>query len=209
MAERKEVTGREIALRLTGMVHAFLAGRLRASELVTELRAVADWLEGNTKPARPAVEQVDTQVEAELFQYWQARCNKPRAKFTQERRRCLRARLREGYTAVEIRRAIDGCADSPFHSGENDTGHLYNDLTLILRNGTKLERFRDMAKESGAKALPVQVDEELEAEIERLTEESSEALQRGDTNAYNRTERQIQKLRTSRKVPAVRGAASA
>lgn len=193
---RDAVTLREITLRLTGVAHAALGGRLRVTELVTELRAIADWIEGGTKPARPVKEEVTTQVERELFDYWVARFNKTRTRFTNERRRCLRARLREGYTAEDIRRAIDGCKASGYHNGENDTGAEYNDLTLICRNGTKLERFRDMARESGAEPLPVNESEETTAKIDALSRESLEALKRGDTNAYNRTQDEIKGLRS-------------
>ncbi len=200
--ERKEAEGvtlREIAVRLTGLAHASLVGRLRARELVAELRAVADWIDGGTKPAKAPTEEVTTQVELELFQYWQAAMHKPRALFGPDRRRLVRARLREGYTPDDIRRAIDGCKASGFHSGENESSTTYNDLTLICRNGSKLERFREIAKESGAKPLAVNVSEEDDAEIQRLVADGQEHLLKKDVNAYNRTERQIEELRQRRR----------
>ncbi len=192
------VTLREITARLTGMTHSVLVGRLRPSELVRELRAVADWIDGGAKPEAPVKEEVTTQVEADLFAYWQRAFGKAKAKLTPERRRVLRARLREGYSPADIRRAIDGCKASEFHSGDNDRGTEYNDLTLICRNGTKLEAFRDRAKsavtvvdERDAEAVPARV----QSQLDELVRESGEALARGDINAYNRTEAEIQKLR--------------
>jgi len=193
--EIEKITLREIAARLSGLVHASLVGRLRSSEIVAELRAVADWIEGGTKPARPVKEEVTTQVELELFQYWVARFNKPRTRFTPERRRVLRARLRDGYTPEDIRRAIDGCKASPFHNGENDRETEYNDITLICRNGTNVERFRDAAKEGQIRPLAVTTNEVDEAQVERLTQDGQEALKKGDMNAYNRTQEEIRRLR--------------
>lgn len=199
--ERKEegVTLREIATRLTGLAHASLVGRLRARELVAELRAIAEWIEGGTKPAKAPREEVTTQIELELFAYWQTRFNKPRAKFGSDRRRLVRARLREGYTPDDIRRAIDGCKASGFHNGENEGGGEYNDLTLICRNSSKLERFREIATETGAKPLAVNAAEEDDVEIQRLIADGQEHLRKKDTNAYNRTERQIEELRERRR----------
>ncbi len=197
MAEEAEkITLRVIALRLSGLVHASLGERLRAREIVTELRAIADWIEGGTKPARAPTEEVTTQVELELFQYWVARFGKTRARFTAERRTAVRARLRDGYTPDDIRRAIDGCKASGFHNGENKENAEYNDLVLICRNGSKLERFRQLAKESGAKPLAVNASEENDAQIERLAAEGQEALERKDHGAYNRAQTEIKRLRS-------------
>lgn len=193
--QAEQVTGREIGARLTGLAHAFFVGRLRASELVLELRAIASWIEGGTKPATPIKEEVTTQVEAEIFQYWQAVFGKQRSKFTPERRRVIRSRLRDGFTAQDIRRAIDGCKASDFHSGINDRNQLYNDLLLILRNGAKLEQFRDLASESGAKPLAVNASEENEAAISKLIADGQEALERKDTHAYNCAQNEIKRLR--------------
>lgn len=77
----------------------------------------------------------------EIFAYWQASLSHPTAKLTAERRRKVEARLRQGYTVEQIKQAIDGCAASPFHRGENDEGRVYDDLELICRSGSKLENF--------------------------------------------------------------------
>jgi hypothetical protein len=39
--------------------------------------------------------------------------------------------------------AIEGCAASAWHRGENDRGGEYTDLTLILRDEAHIERFAD------------------------------------------------------------------
>lgn len=78
---------------------------------------------------------------AEIFEHWQQVMKKPQARLINARSRAIAGRLREGYSAAEIKSAIDGCRISQFHMGENEAGNVYNDLTLICRNGAKLEQF--------------------------------------------------------------------
>lgn len=84
-----------------------------------------------------------------VFLYWLDQTGKDpaRTRFTPGRKRKVRARLAEGYGVDRICRAIDGCASSDFHMarGEYAGRTRYNDLTLICRNGEKLEWFEDMA----------------------------------------------------------------
>ena len=93
----------------------------------------------------------------ELFGYWQAACKHPTAKLTADRLRKVTTRLREGYTVEQIRTAIDGAARGAF---VNDAGNRFDDLTLICRNGSKLEDFiaRATAKPKPGKAAPLTAD---------------------------------------------------
>lgn len=88
------------------------------------------------KKERPPSEDV-----SRIFSYWQSALNHPTAKLTAERKRKIEARLKEGYSIEQICQAIDGCAASAFHRGQNETGQVYDDLELICRNGSKLESF--------------------------------------------------------------------
>lgn len=75
-----------------------------------------------------------------IFEFWRSTFElNGNTKLTPGRRRAIRGRLRDGYTEERIRRAILGCAGSEFH---RSGGHT--DLTLICRNGEKLERFETM-----------------------------------------------------------------
>ena len=76
-----------------------------------------------------------------IFEYWQIQLSHPRAKLTYDRRRRIVDRLRDGYSVEEIKQAIDGWPASPFHRGENPGGVIYDDIELICRNGSKLEKF--------------------------------------------------------------------
>jgi len=87
---------------------------------------------------------------AEIFKHWVSVMGKnSQAKLTDKRRKCIEARLKEKYTVDQIKQAIEGCAKSPHHMGQNDSGTVYDDLTLICRTGDKLEQFaNNMAKHS-------------------------------------------------------------
>lgn len=80
----------------------------------------------------------------EVFQHWQQTLQHPQAKLTEDRKRKVQARLREGFTVEQLKAAIDGCARSPFHMGENDQGQKHDDLELICRKGSQVEKFANM-----------------------------------------------------------------
>jgi len=86
---------------------------------------------------------------AEVFSHWQAVMEHPDSKLTDERRRKVEGRLREGSTVDQIKAAIDGCRASAFHMGQNDAGKRHDDLTLICRTGAKLDWFRQRAVTNG------------------------------------------------------------
>lgn len=82
----------------------------------------------------------------EVFDYWQQVMEKPKAKLTSDRRAKVKARLAEGYTVADLKAAIDGCRATPHNMGDNDRRRPFNDLTLICRSGSHVERFRDSAE---------------------------------------------------------------
>lgn len=55
--------------------------------------------------------------------------------------RCVKARLAEGYSVDDLKRAIDGIHLSPFHRGENERGQKYLGLKLALRDGDQVNKF--------------------------------------------------------------------
>lgn len=106
---------------------------------------------------------------SEVFSYWKTVMNKPTAKFTKERKDRVIARLTpkpgdvDGYTVEQIKLAIDGCKSSPHNQGENERGTKYDDLELICRSGTNLERFMFMvsdrpARRRGGDTFPIAAD---------------------------------------------------
>jgi uncharacterized phage protein (TIGR02220 family) len=89
----------------------------------------------------------DNEAVKEIFLYWQAQMNSPQSRLTPERRQKIQARMEQGYSVEQIKKGIDGCGASAWHMGANDRQEKFNDLTLICRNGSQLEKF--IAKASG------------------------------------------------------------
>lgn len=176
---------RTISIRMLSQLHGFLAGRLTAAQLAKHLKKLAADIEASAV-AKPKPADEPPSAVQELFAYWQGRMVKPKAKLTADRKRVIQARIREGYTVEVLKAAIDGCAASPFHAGENERGTAYNDLTLIFRNGSKVEHFAEMAKDQGTTVE--------NPELDRLKAEQAEALARGDVDAYNHANARIRDL---------------
>jgi len=63
------------------------------------------------------------------------------AKLTSQRKSKISARLKDGYSSDQICLAITGCAKSEFHMGKNDTGTVYDDIGMICREGSQIEKF--------------------------------------------------------------------
>lgn len=77
----------------------------------------------------------------EIFDFWLDVMGKTgRTAFSQDRKTPVQSRLKDGYSVEEIKQAILNCSKSEYHMTNG-----YNDLTLICRNASKLESFRDMS----------------------------------------------------------------
>lgn len=76
-----------------------------------------------------------------IFTYWQQVMNHPRAKLDKKRNSAITQALELGYTVNELKQAIDGCAKTPFNMGQNDSNQCYDDIGLILRDATHIDRF--------------------------------------------------------------------
>lgn len=84
----------------------------------------------------------EADLDREIFAYWQAQCHHSQAKPTSDRLAKIRSRRRDGYTQEQMMRAIDGAAIGAW---VNEHGKRFDDLELILRNGSKLEDFIERA----------------------------------------------------------------
>lgn len=87
----------------------------------------------------------------EVFDYWvkvhRTVRGAPQTVFTDRRRRLLERTLRD-YNFETCIAAINGCALSDFHMGQNSRNRKYNDLELIFRDAQHIERFAGMALEA-------------------------------------------------------------
>ena len=87
-----------------------------------------------------------------LFEHWVAvlRTGRPgpAPAFTPKRRKLL-----EGWFAYydldTLKAAVDGCAQSEFHMGQNSRGRRYDSLELIFRDAEHIERFAGIAMDTG------------------------------------------------------------
>lgn len=120
----------------------------------------------------------------EVFAYWQRVLEHPTAKFTQDRRRKVEARLREGYTVTQLCQAVDGCQATPHNMGENETGQRWDDLALICRNGSNVERFVAAAPERPTD--PAQRKRLKDEEDDRVRAAVNAALDQYEADGYDR-----------------------
>lgn len=77
-----------------------------------------------------------------VFDHWRTVMNHPRAALDPKRRKAITAALKIGYTADELREAIDGCKASAWHMGANDRRTVFDGLDLILRDAAHIDKFR-------------------------------------------------------------------
>ena len=84
-----------------------------------------------------------TDIDAVIEHY---REHHPKSRPGEADRRRIAARIREGYSADDLRRAIDGCHKSPHHCGENPGGKLYQSLELITRDSKHVQQFLEISE---------------------------------------------------------------
>ena len=107
-------------------------------------------------PSKPN-QSVDRNGDAvlDVFAHWQQVHNHPGAKLDDNRKRTIKARLRDGYSVENLKQAVDGCKRSSWHMGANDRNTVYDSLDLILRNAEKVDAFMELAtSKRHAEGLP-------------------------------------------------------
>ena len=101
-----------------------------------------DILSSSAKPKPDVMAQV-----REVFDHWKSTLNHPKTKLGSDRVIKIRSRLREGFTVEELKQAIDGCAASPHHMGDNDrgpdgNGKVFDSIGLIFAGSDSVDRFK-------------------------------------------------------------------
>jgi len=96
----------------------------------------------------------------DVFDHWRNVMGKGSAKLTNDRRNKIMSRIREGYTKDDLIKAIDGCSRSDWNMGRDpkSNGKFYNELELIFRNGTNVEKFianLDQQKNQDSNTVPI------------------------------------------------------
>lgn len=80
----------------------------------------------------------------EVFSYWQEVLQHPKAKLDKKRNLKIKEALKL-YSVADLKLAIDGCAASKFHMGENKNKRKYDGIDLIFRDADRIETFMSFA----------------------------------------------------------------
>lgn len=97
----------------------------------------AQWgVEFDAKPA-----ESESAVVLRIFKHWQERMNHPGSRLDDKRRKLIAKALKLGYAEENLIAAIDGCAKSAYHMGQNDSGKVYDSIDLIFRSADKIDGF--------------------------------------------------------------------
>ncbi len=110
----------------------------------------------STGPDLPAQPKLSSEVRR-VFDHWRATLGHDRAVLDDKRRRKIEAAIKSHGVETAIA-AIDGCASSDWHMGRDpkSDGKRFDDLTLILRDAEKIEKFAAMAPaQRGQQSLPM------------------------------------------------------
>lgn len=86
----------------------------------------------------------EAEVQA-IFEFWRTLLSTTRSRLDATRRKKITERLRDGYSADDVKRAIIGCALSDWHRGANDRGTRYQGIELICRDASHMDKFLEIA----------------------------------------------------------------
>lgn len=77
----------------------------------------------------------------EVFEYWQQVMNHPKAKLLCKRHKAIKKALKDGYSVADLKKAVDGCKLTPWNMGLIKDVAINDDIELIVRNETQIDRF--------------------------------------------------------------------
>lgn len=82
----------------------------------------------------------------QVFDFWKTVMEKPRAQLGPTRSKSISSALAIGYSVDDLQLAIVGCKFDAWSQGQNDRSTPYNDVELICRNETKIDRFMELGE---------------------------------------------------------------
>jgi hypothetical protein len=99
------------------------------------------------RPTRTAAVMVNGCDAGAVFDHWQASLM-PKAKRTEKRLARVKARLQEGFTAADLRKAIDGATKDDWLMGRDpkSNGRAWKDIETVLRDAAQVERLMELAE---------------------------------------------------------------
>lgn len=75
--------------------------------------------------------------------------DRTRTRLNAKRISAVQARLNEGYTLEDLVGAVRGIAQSRWHMGDNPGRKRYDDMLVAIRDGERVEKFRDLDAQGG------------------------------------------------------------
>jgi uncharacterized phage protein (TIGR02220 family) len=105
--------------------------------------AVSDPKGGGDTPPEPSltVHEPSEDIRA-VFDHWKTVMGRNgHTRLTDDRRRKIKARLKEGYTVEQLKRVIEAVRADPFYMGQNDRRRPYNDFKTIFRDAQQVDGF--------------------------------------------------------------------
>ena len=180
--------------------------KLGPDDIAKQLRGLAFILDGGGPEARsngqtclPGIEVEDAAARGaalkaaerekvrlgaeEVFGYWRTVTGQPKASLLDGRRRLIQARMKDGFSVAQLKRAIDGAAASEFHAGK------YDWLETIFANGARVEQMIARAGDTAPEAVTLD-----DKRIETLKRRAREALKDGRHDEYEAINRELQRL---------------
>lgn len=100
------------------------------------------------EPSTPAAPDRPPQAVVQVFETWLAVTGRTNQTLLDAKRRRLIANALKGYPLEDVLDAVQGWRRSAHHRGENPTATVYNDLDLLLRDSSKIEKFRDLERQA-------------------------------------------------------------
>jgi hypothetical protein len=102
---------------------------------------------GDPTPTTPTSSPSPTSKVQEVFDHyvqgWQKAIGTGKAPILDRpRTSSIQARLKEGFSVDDLKKAIDGLWLTPWNMGENPDGKKFIDVSLVCRNASQVERFR-------------------------------------------------------------------
>ena len=133
-----------------------------------EKRTEEDRREDQTPKARERAES-----RQRVFDAWVSSTGRTDRTVLDTKRRKLIDKALDAYPEQDVLDAVRGWRHSPHHCGQNDTGTVYNDLGLLLRDPGNIERFRDLERRPPTPIRPQQQGGWTAADMIRIGKETA------------------------------------
>lgn len=172
----------------------------------------SNYKENNSTSERMEIAEVTQKQISDVFMHWveiHAGNNTSGYPVLDETRgTAIEKMLKQGYSVDSLKLAIEGCALSPFHRGENKTGDIHNAISLIFKNSDQVEKFIDIAKKHYPKIN--KYDEFLKESNDEYSRRFAEILKRAESeNRYDLTLAEIKMYHRHLKIFCLRAISGA